>query len=157
MQEWKQRSVEVRYLLNPAFCGRIVFATIKEYGIMPFPLVYFVLPIILHTKTRKRIKISTTKLHEWIQKNSDVFVDFPKRTRSFVELTNESVEFLLQARLLQISNDGKISCMPGASLNENLYLDVEDKECIRKAKTLGRWLFNAGSVESIYVELGVRP
>ena len=53
MQEWKMRTREIAYLLNPAFCGRILYTTIRAYNekshrAFPFPLVYLVLPLVLH-------------------------------------------------------------------------------------------------------------
>ncbi|MFR2879811.1 MAG: three component ABC system middle component [Lachnospiraceae bacterium] len=39
--------IEVAYLLNPTFCGRILYSTIKTYNeilnrAFPFPLIYLV-------------------------------------------------------------------------------------------------------------------
>ena len=31
MVSWQERPSEVSYLLNPAFCGRIIYNTISEY------------------------------------------------------------------------------------------------------------------------------
>ena len=32
MNKWDMRTHEVAYLLNPAFCGRILYSTIKTYN-----------------------------------------------------------------------------------------------------------------------------
>ena len=32
MNEWTMRTDEVAFLLNPAFCGRILYTTIKTYN-----------------------------------------------------------------------------------------------------------------------------
>ena len=45
MNSWNKRTREVAYLLNPAFCGRMLYSAINAYSIktkraFPFPLVY---------------------------------------------------------------------------------------------------------------------
>ena len=32
VKSWDKRTHEVAYLLNPAFCGRILYSTIKTYS-----------------------------------------------------------------------------------------------------------------------------
>ena len=32
MKSWNMRSHEVAFLLNPAFCGRVLYSTIKTYN-----------------------------------------------------------------------------------------------------------------------------
>ena len=64
MKKWDERPNEVKYLLNPAFCGRILFSMINEYQktanrAVPFPLLFMVLPLILHEDTRNAISRST--------------------------------------------------------------------------------------------------
>jgi len=157
MIEWNRRPVEVKYLFNPAFCGRILFAAIKEYGSMPFPIVYLVLPLILHKKTRQNIKTSRTKFHEWTHEHDELLIGFSQRARGMVEITNEAIELLVQTGLLQISNSGELFCSVDAKLSESRFADQEIKECISKSKILGHWFYSAGSTEAIYISLGVKP
>ena len=72
MNKWDMRTHEVAYLLNPAFCGRILYSTIKTYNeilnrAFPFPLIYLVLPLVLHKQTRINICI-TERVHTMISK-----------------------------------------------------------------------------------------
>ena len=81
MNKWDMRTHEVAYLLNPAFCGRILYSTIKTYNeilnrAFPFPLIYLVLPLVLHKQTRINIS-SRTQLLVWVQKYSQLLIDFP--------------------------------------------------------------------------------
>ena len=81
MQEWKMRTREIAYLLNPAFCGRILYTTIRAYNekshrAFPFPLVYLVLPLVLHKETRAIIS-SRTHLHIWAQPVSYTHLTLP--------------------------------------------------------------------------------
>lgn len=68
MKSWNMRSHEVAFLLNPAFCGRVLYSTIKTYNektsrAFPFPLIYLVLPLVLHKETRIHINSRTQLLH----------------------------------------------------------------------------------------------
>lgn len=44
MKKWDERAQEIAFLLNPAFCGRILYTGIKSYSetahrALPFPLI----------------------------------------------------------------------------------------------------------------------
>ena len=98
MKVWSERAQEIAFLLNPAFCGRILYSTIKTYAnnshrALPFPLIYLVLPLVLHKSTREKIN-SRTQLLVWIQKYPELLIDFPQRARDLVPITNETLEFL---------------------------------------------------------------
>ena len=160
MREWGMRSTEVKYLLNPAFCGRLLYAAIAEYesrgGHMPFPLLYLILPLVLHKTTREKIN-SKSKMLNWVHKNQDALVGFATRTKGLLEITNESIEFLLCSGVVQITAFGEFSIIPTIKLREKNPLDKEIKECIEKTRHVARWFVNAGTTENIYVNLGVRP
>ena len=110
MNKWSMRTHEVAFLLNPAFCGRILYSTIKTYNektnrAFPFPLIYLVLPLVLHKETRMNINIRT-QLLVWVQRYPQLLLDFPKRTRGLVPITNEAVEFLLQTGKVRFTENG---------------------------------------------------
>jgi len=160
-KRWVERSPEIANLLNPAFCASIIYSVIFEYQKsrkqpMPFVLSYLILPIILHKNTRERIN-SRTNMTIWIQKHPDVLINFPQRARSLVLFTNESVEYLLQ---------GKIICFDNFGLNINKTLsksyfkkelDKEILECYNKSEHLGRWFSEMMAEENIYAAWGVKP
>ena len=86
MIQWTKRAPEIAYLLNPAFCAIILYTAVFEYQKkskdgLPFPLLYLVLPIILHKSTRNRVN-SKTNMVIWVQRNPDALVGFPERARS---------------------------------------------------------------------------
>ena len=163
MREWEKRSVEVKYLLNPAFCGRLLYAALVEYESkckppMPFPMLYLILPLVLHKKTREKIN-SVTKLLNWTQANQDLLIGFSARASGLVEITNEAIEFLICAGKVQVTDAGEIIKTPGRGkkLSEADYLDEEIKDCLNKSKHVARWFVDAGTPENVYVCLGVRP
>lgn len=162
MRKWEERSLETKYLLNPAFCSRMLYATILEYESksgrpLPFPLIYLILPLVLHKRTREKIS-SSTKLLNWTQTNQELLIGFPARAKEFVEITNESIEFLLCSGMVQINDTGEIIRTPDIrKLNETEYLNEEIKQCVRKSQHVARWFIGAGTTENIYACLGVRP
>lgn len=156
------RSHEVAFLLNPAFCGRVLYSTIKTYSektsrAFPFPLIYLVLPLVLHKETRIHIN-SRTQLQLWVQRYPQLLIDFPQRARELVPITNESVEFLLQTGKILLTPNGVLEISPTSkTLSKTKFVDDEILECLKKAEHIAKWFAAAGKVETIYIELGVRP
>lgn len=162
MKSWNLRTHEVAYLLNPAFCGRMLYATIKTYSektnrALPFPLIYLVLPLVLHKGTRVCIN-SRTQLLLWIQKYPQLLIDFPQRARELVPITNESVEFLMQTGKIVLTLNGELETPASTrSLSKTKFVDEEVSECIKKSEHIAKWFAATGKVETIYIQLGVRP
>ena len=162
MKSWNMRSQEVAFLLNPAFCGRVLYSTIKVYKekknkAFPFPLIYLVLPLVLHKETRIHIN-SKTKLQLWVQRYPQLLIDFPQRARELIPITNESVEFLLQTGKILLTPNGELEISPTSkTLSKTKFVDDEISECLKKAEHIAKWFAAAGKVETIYIELGVRP
>lgn len=162
MREWSSRSKEVAYLLNPAFCGRIIYNTVKIYGditkrAFPFPLIYLILPLILHKKTRELIN-SRTQLMIWVQRYPETLINFPKRAKELVPITNEAIELLFQCNLLKLTNNGEIEVVKTVkALSKTKYSNDEIKECIKKSEHVGKWFAVAGKVETIFIGMGVKP
>ena len=156
------RSHEVAFLLNPAFCGRVLYSTIKTYNektsrACPFPLIYLVLPLVLHQETRIHIN-SRTQLQLWVQRYPQLLIDFPQRARELIPITNESVEFLLQTGKILLTPNGELEISPTSkTLSKTKFVDDEISECLKKAEHIAKWFAAAGKVETIYIELGVRP
>lgn len=162
MKNWNLRTHEVAFLLNPAFCGRVLYSTIKTYNekanrALPFPLIYLVLPLVLHKETRANIN-SRTQLQLWVQRYPQLLIDFPKRARELVPITNESVEFLLQTGNIILTPNGELEISPTLkSLSKTKFVDDEVSECLKKGEHIAKWFVAAGKAETIYIELGVRP
>lgn len=162
MNNWSHRSKEIAYLLNPAFCGRLIYTTVKQYNLkseksMPFPLVYLILPLVLHKNTRERIS-SRTKLLVWVQQNPELLISYAQRAKELIIITNEAVELLLQTKMILINDQAELEInLDNRGLSKNKFKDAEIKECLTKSENVGRWFANAGKVETIFIGLGVRP
>jgi len=162
VKKWSMRTHEVAFLLNPAFCGRILYSTIRTYNektnrAFPFPLIYLVLPLVLHKETRMNIN-SRTQLLVWVQRYPQLLIDFPQRARELVPITNESVEFLLQTGKIRLTENGELEISSTSRiLSKTKFVDEEISDCLKKGEHIAKWFALAGKVETIYIELGVRP
>lgn len=162
MKSWDKRTHEVAFLFNPAFCGRIIYATIKTYNektkrAFPFPLVFLILPLVLHRETRNNIN-SRTQLLLWGQKYPHLLIGFPQRAKELVPITKEAVEFLLQTGKIYLTPNGELEVSPGIrALSKTKFIDDEIAECIKKGEHVAKWFASAGKTETIYIELGVKP
>ena len=162
VRSWSKRSLEVAFLFNPAFCGRILYSTVKAYKEItqksfPFPLVYLILPLVLHKETRTRIN-SKTQFQIWIHRYPHLLIGFPQRARDFVQITNEAIEFLIYARQILLTDTGELDILSISTIEKKKkFDDTEILECIQKAQHIAKWFASAGKIETIYIELGVKP
>lgn len=161
---WDSRPPEVANLLNPAFCSVLLFDTVKQYQSegfdgLPYPLSFLVLPIILHKNTRQSLpKTRSTKMSAWLQDKSFVKIGFAKRARLTVPFTNEAILYGVHGQVLSLSNEGLL--MVGSSTispPKRGNLDDEIFEYREKAKFLGKWFSDVGSVSTIYAQWGIKP
>jgi hypothetical protein len=116
MKRWSERSNEIAYLLNPAFCGRLLYSLINKYNQeanrpLPFVLAYLVLPLLLHKRTRNAID-SRTQMLIWIQRNESLLVSFAERAEELVPITNEAIELLLQSGCIRLTATAELEVNP---------------------------------------------
>ncbi|MFL0198447.1 three component ABC system middle component [Clostridium sp. WILCCON 0269] len=162
MKDWNHRPGEIAYLLNAPFCGRILYNTIKVYNevskkAFPFPLIYLVLPLILHKATRKLI-LSKTQMMVWLQRYPELLIGFSERTKQLVTITNEATEFLLQMGLLNLTSNAELEISHTIkSLSKKKYINDEVKDCINKSEHVAKWFAATGKTETIYISLGIKP
>ena len=163
MLSWEDRPPEVANLLNPAFCSLLLFEAVRGYSQhlgqgMAYPLVFLVLPTVLHKPTREALPGGIrTRLHMWIQKSPASQIGFGRRVQSMKKYTQESLIFGLQHGLLDVDEVGllvattrRIPKLPAPSNSE--------PNIIRKrAAFLGKWLADAGDVGTVLAMWGIRP
>ena len=164
MKNWEERSVITANLLNPAFCGEVIRRTITSYNdnedneVFPFSLLFLILPIVLHKKTREHMPMrSSTYFHSWVEENEFLFIDFAERVRELNPFSKESMLFMLQHEAADITEEGKITIRPyrrKVLKGENL---DEITEIYKKAELLGKWFRLTGNEQTIYMFLKIRP
>lgn len=164
MIPWENRPVEIAYLLNPSFCGEIVRRCIKKYETInsmgfPYPLLFFILPIVLHRLTRESISPrQRSQLHVWLQNNQYVRVGFAERAKHLVSITKESVAFLLQLNSIIVDDKANIKVNNYNPTDQAKSIEAaEVLDCYKKAEIVGRWFAKAGTPTNIYIMWGVRP
>lgn len=163
MVQWDKRSPEIASLLNPAFCAVVLYSAVAEYQKKakmgtPFPLLYLLLPIILHQRTRNRVN-SRVNMVVWLQRNPDALVGFSERARSLVPFTNEAIEYLLFQQTVSIDNGEIVVQKPlsKSGIDKLTATDTEISDCVIKATHVGRWFSNMRAEENIYASWGVKP
>lgn len=162
MQEWRNRPREIAYLMNPAFCGALISCVIDNYKkesgkSFPFLLIYLILPLVLHKETREKIN-SRIKMAVWIEMNQPLLIGFARRVRSFVEITNEALDFLLNIKALDLKQGALLETTAVFKQKGIKFLENEELEdCFKKSKHLARWFARSGTVETIYIHWGIRP
>jgi len=125
--------------------------------LFPVPLIYLVLPLLLHRKTREAISTKTQFIN-WIHNNEYLLIDFAERSESLVTITNEALEYLLHSNHIAFSSSGEVQISYAIkSLSKTKFAEEDVKTCIDKSESIGKWFARTGRVETIYSALGVRP
>jgi len=165
MKEWSERPTEVAYNFNPAFCGWLLreaadgYCSVTPAG-LPFPLVFLILPVILHRPTRESLPRSTvTALHPWLREHPEVRVGLADRASQLAVIAREAVLFLSAHSLITLTNDAAL--VPSGKMARGkapiLAASEEIKTCVGKAKMVGAWFAEAGDVVTVFQMWGVRP
>lgn len=162
MRLWNERPPEVAHLFNPAFCALILRECVLGFqernpSGMPFPLIWFLLPIVLHKRTRLLLpKTLATKMHPWIQDNQEVRIGFAGRCTALLPNSREAFVFAANAGLLTLDR-GFIRAYRYPTLSVPWPKDSEPESCIEKARFLGKWIGTVGAVTTIFAMWGVCP
>lgn len=155
------RRTESAHLLNPAFCGELLRRSIRTHNavsprLIPFPLLFLVLPIALHGQTRESISATTKEqMHVWLQTHQSVRIGFAERARDLVPMTREAIAFLLQIGAIAV--DDRAGVRLTRYVARNVPVSPEITDCYKKAEILGRWFARAGAPTAIYTMWGVKP
>ena len=152
----KSHSFLIPLFVGEYYIQQLKLITKKQTGRL-FPLIYLVLPLVLHKETRVNIN-SRTQFQLWVQRHPQLLIGFPQRAKELVPITNESIEFLLQTGKISIALNGEFEITPNSkTLSKTKFADDEVSECLKKGEHIAKWFATAGKVETIYIELGVRP
>lgn len=163
---WDDRPREEAHLFNPAFCAAALHEFVKEYQkakavAAPYALLFCVLPIAFHGKTRRTLPGSTlTSLFSWRERNPQVVIGFPERARSFRPVVQEAMRFAIDRGVFAFSNDGGVvlgvkPLSVGKRFEDALTDDA--RECIVAARLLGRWFAKGGTASTIMAAWGIKP
>lgn len=168
LQPWIERPHEERYLLNPGFCAFIIWHSAT--GALQNPKgkrtslnyleTFLLLPLILHKKTRESIPTNVrTSIPIWVEGNPLLVAGLPVRTKQLVPYVREAIIYGSNSNLFRIQGDAIQPNGDYKSVFNRAKGNMSDEviECMKKAEFLGRWFMRAGSVETTYALLGIRP
>jgi len=166
MRPWADRTKEEAYLLNPAFCCVVLtaaisgFVSVRQEDGVPFPFAFMFLPIALHKPTRDSLPATTrTSMAAWLQEHSDARVLFYERLVSLKPHTREAIQFGMQADWIGLDEGGFL----GTSLTERdvernvQAFDSDSRNCVMRARFLGRWFAAGGPTHTVMAFWGIRP
>lgn len=165
MKFWHERPKEEAHLLNPAFCCVTISAFVRGYTSVksegvPFPLIFMALPIVLHKPTRELLPPSTrTSMAAWLLENPSARVLFYERVLSLKPHTKEALLFGLFHNWIVTRSGGLFqTTKTEADINKAIRkLTNEARECVMRARFLGKWFASAGAAQTVMSFWGVRP
>ena len=161
LRPWTERPYLSGSILNPALIASILaWAAIRHRssgrGEMPLAASLLVVPLVLHTETRRRLPTTTrSHLTKWLSDNQDLAAAFPSRARRFAPHVLEGLRFGLRSGALSLSETGGlIGQIPPSP---DLGADSELRAILTAAGLVGAWLGKAGTVANNYIMFGVAP
>lgn len=164
MRPWLSRSKEAANLFNPAFCCAVLSATVCNYSQqdnlgMPFPLAFIVLPVILHKQTRNALPYNTrTSLAAWLEEKPYARIQFYERAISLKPFVREAILYGVTSDWLAIESGRLKTKLTDSKFKNFLQLmDGEARECVLRARLVGKWFAVAGSAETILSLWEVNP
>lgn len=162
---WSDRPIEQARLLNPAFLAALIWSCAEGYGNIdpqgvPYPLSFVAMPVVLHKSTRESLpRAISTSLAAWLGENAQVHIHFTERAISLVPLVKEGVLFGINGQLLNLSSS-RIVAAPRPRLIMTRFLresSDEVRDCMEKAKFVGRWFASSGDYTTVMAHWGVMP
>ena len=165
MKMWLYRPKEEAYLFNPAFCCTTLsvaiqnYTSVREEGI-PFPLAFMFLPIVLHKPTRESLPPNTrTSMAAWLQENSEARVLFYERLISLKPHTREAIQFGMLHDWIVLRSGGLLeTTLNNAEVTRTTRtLSDEARECVMRARFVGKWFAEAGETHTAMAFWGIRP
>lgn len=165
MKPWLERTREEAHLLNPAFCCLTITLACVGYNEnrnqpLPFALTFMVLPIVLHKHTRESLpRTSRTSIPSWLQDHAEARLGFHERLMALRPYTREAICFGLAFEWIAISDTGDVRCVAPNTLVKGAIRSMsgDARDCLSRARFLGKWLGTTISTETIMALWGICP
>lgn len=165
MSRWSERPSEERALLNPSFCGCLLWQAATGYRSacsewLPFDLAFLVLPMVLHRTTRDALPGTVrTSLAVWIDDNPQARSCVADRAPMLVPFAKDAMMLggrygLLQFPATRVAANAEWKKQINADLKDST---DEVRTCMKRAEFVGRWLGSSGSSSTIMAFFGIQP
>ncbi|TKB82884.1 MAG: hypothetical protein E8D44_10315 [Nitrospira sp.] len=144
---------EVRLVQNPALGAVLLWRFVSGYweghqqrSSTPLPLCFLVLPIVLHEQTAVFVKSThktsglrafATKFGESKISKQDLLLAIHERAKAFRELTLESLQLALSAKLVHLDLNGEI--FPLSRTRPQVGVPDTVKPLLKESEKLGYW------------------
>jgi Family of unknown function (DUF6521) len=166
MIAWAQRPLEERRLLNPAFCGQLIWRAARGHfsgdtGPLSFEQAFLVLPLVLNGELRRSLPRDTrTSMAVWLESEPLRRRWVAVGARLLVPFTRDALLFAgihgfiaLEGARVRAVEQGWTKVESKATSNSS----DEVEECARRAEFVGKWMAQTGSAPTVFALLGVRP
>lgn len=163
LPNWNERSIFTAHLLNPAFCGELIRRVASNYAKkrgdnLSFALLFFILPLLLHKKTREKLPKSTrTKVQDWLLENEILKIDLIPNIKYLVPYTRESLIFLYNHEVIDFASKGTINVLVTRNKSFLNKPTMEIDNILTNADFLGRWMATFPEDKLVYSFFGVKP
>lgn len=160
---------EVRMVQNPALGAILLWRFVSGYweghvhhAPAPLPLVFFVLPIVLHEETAAFVKSTqkdsgirafAAKFGEAKTSKQDMLLAIHERSKAFRELTLESLQLALSTRLLDLDLTGEV--LPLTRVKPRVGIPQTVGPLLSASEKLGHW-FSKVTLHEVATTLKVR-
>lgn len=156
------RPIEEIALFNPAFLAFLARQAADQHAarsggrLLPTPLVYVAVPLVLHGPTRRSLPGNvTTQMGEWIRANPEASLGLGQRARALRPLISTGLRLGLTHGLLAAENGalraGALSRRP-----RGIARSVEVDACLSKAGFVGRWFSEQPDLTTTMTLWGLR-
>ncbi|WP_425305529.1 three component ABC system middle component [Bremerella cremea] len=169
LDPWDSRPSDTRSLFNPAFCGALIATSVKAYQKtvsdqqgMPLLKSHLILPLLLHSETRRTFPATTkTSLTRWLENNPQVRVGLAGRILGCRPFTLEAIRFAIAGQILQLNEQAHLIHVRGRPRGlEGLLKQTTSNEvqhCFKFSKDLGRWFARVPDTTFLYYQFRVLP
>lgn len=156
------RLVDVeRALFNEAYLATLIALATRNFNDragepMPWPLIFIVVPLVIHASVRDRLPGSTlARFSNWIAHQPLVYAGFGPRALATAPYVRRALRYALRSGVVTIDGDGLRSSITATRYTR---LRGEDaKQTGKQAAFLGRWFAVVADVPSIFGLLGIAP
>ncbi|WP_329759689.1 three component ABC system middle component [Acinetobacter pittii] len=159
---WQNRPVEVRNLLNPAFCALNIYYATKEFERisgkgMPFSISLLILPLCLHEATSSYLlSKNRTFFLKNITNNPVIISGLDRRVKDLNLFTIEAISFLLCINAIFIDDKGILNTNK-IKLKNLKFVGKSSQDKIKVATYLGKQFAKINDRSTIYMSLGIKP
>lgn len=166
MIPWAQRSVEERSLLNPSFCGILLWHAASGYRQesdrgLSLEESFLVLPIVLHHGTRDHLPRDVrTSLAVWLQEHPLIRGRLADRAEALAPYTREGLLFAGIRGILRFPRVAVEADLSHQSTVRAMLREIASDEvsaCAKRSLFVGRWFARAGGPSTVLALWGVKP